>query len=80
MALKTYVNYTRRPADTHGDPQRPSEFDKLMLPTTTNDIIGTDFNWLMLPTTTNKTIGIKNLCKPPVETHGDLSQRPAKIF
>ena len=30
-----------------------------MLPTTANDIIGTDFDWLMLLTTTNKIIGIK---------------------
>ena len=45
LALKTYVN--------HGDLQRPSEFDWLMLPTWVNDIIGTDFDWLMIPTTTD---------------------------
>ena len=69
----------QRPAETshrdHGDMQRPLVSDWLMLPTTANDIIGTDFDWLMLPTTTNKIIGIKNLCKPPtqtMQTHADL--------
>ena len=70
-------NLCRPPAETSRDhPWRPSEFDWLMLPITANDIIGADFDWLMLPTTTNKITGIKNLCRPPMETHRDHPQKP----